>query len=289
MSGIQARRASDDLTAAVPVNAFVVSAFDVAVEVRVEGDRATEVLERLPSLWELCTPAGDRSGSTAAEATVRVVFDSDPAVTALAAGAGQVARERLEDLLQVLTQRITLAAIDSRAGRHLMLHAACLAEPSSGAAAAFVAPGGTGKTTFVRTHAVGRWYVTDETTVVRDDGIVVPYPKPLSIRRVPGSPFKDETPPRAAGLHPPEGPVRLAALGLLDRDEHHVGPPVVETLDTLDAVLALVPQTSHLPEMARPLQRLAALCESLGGVHRVTYREAADVAGWVAELLGGPA
>jgi hypothetical protein len=273
----------------VAVDPFVVNAFDVTVEVQIAGDRAEEVAERLRSLWELCTPTGDRAGRSAPDATVRVVFDSDPAVTALAAGAGHVSGERLEDLLQILTQRITLAAIDAQAGRQLMLHAACLADPRSGAAAAFVAPGGTGKTTFVRTHAVGRWYVTDETTVVREDGTVVPYPKPLSVRRTPDSLFKDETAPRAVGLRPPEDPVRLVALGLLERDERHLGPPVVERLDTLDAVLALVPQTSHLPELERPLQRLAALCESLGGVHRVTYREAADVAGWVDELLGGSA
>ena len=289
MTGIQARGAPSGSLPSVAVDPFFVNAFGVAVEVQVEGDRAEEVAERLPSLWELCIPTGDRAGRSAPDAAVRVVFDSDPAVTALAAGARHVSRERLEDLLQVLTQRITLAAIDAQAGRQLMLHAACLADPSSGAAAAFVAPGGTGKTTFVRTHAVGRWYVTDETTVVRDDGTVVPYPKPLSVRRTPDSPFKDETAPRAMGLRPPEGPVRLVALALLERDEHHVGAPVVETVGTLDAVLALVPQTSYLPELERPLQRLAALCESLGGVHRVTYREAADVADWVDELLGGPA
>lgn len=270
------------------VPAFVVNAFGVDIEVQLDGDRADEVARRLPPLWELCTVADARSERTAV-AVVRVVFDSDPAVGAKAAAAGHVSRERLDDLLQVLTQRITLTAIDAQAGRHLMLHAACLADPDTGAAAAFVAPGGTGKTTFVRTHAAGRWYVTDETTVVRDDGIVVPYPKPLSLRRAPDSPLKDETAPGAVGLRPPQSPVHLAALCLLARDEHHDGPIRVETLETLDAVIALVPQTSHLPELERPLQRLAALCESLGGVHRVTYREAADVADVVNELLGGAA
>lgn len=268
---------------------YVVSAFGATVELQVGGDRAEEVTERLRSLWELCVPRDDRPAGSAPDATVRVVFDSDPAVTAVAARAGDVSREGLEDLLQVLTQRITLAAIDAQAGRFLMLHAACVAAPSSGAAVAVVAPGGTGKTTFVRTHAVGRWYVTDETTVVGADGTVVPYPKPLSVRRTPDSLLKDETAPGELGLCPPQGPVRLVALGLLDRDEHHAGRPVVERLDTLDAVLALVPQTSHLPELERPLQRLAALCESLGGVHRVTYRDAADLADWVDELLGEPA
>lgn len=259
----------------------VVDAFGVHVEVRVRGDRATEVLDRLPRLWEFCTAPGRATG----EVTVEVVFDSDPDAWAAADAAGAVSRRELEDLLQVLTQRITLSAIDARAGECLMLHAACIADPLTGAAAAFVARGGTGKTTLVSTVAPGRWYVTDETTVVLDDRTVVPYPKPLSIRRTPDSLFKNETPPSAVGLEAPTRRVQLAALCLLERDPTHEGGPIVETLPTLDALVALVPQTSHLPEMARPLQRLAALCESLGGVHRITYRESADVAGVVDGLL----
>jgi hypothetical protein len=264
---------------------LVVNAFEVPVEVLVEGDRADEVTQRLPSLWEFCEAEVD----VAPEATVLVTFDHDPQVLARGREAGRLTRDRPDDLLQVLTQRITLSAIDARAGQHLMLHACALADPGSGATAAFVAPGGTGKTTFVRTHAQNRWYVTDETTVVLGDGTVLPYPKPLSVRRTPSSPFKDETAPSRLGLTAPSGPTHLSALCLLERTDEHVGPARVETLGTLDALIALVPQTSHLPEMAEPLRRLAALCESVGGVHRVTYREAAQVAGVVDELLGGRA
>jgi sarcosine oxidase gamma subunit len=273
------------VTAAEPESSHsaVVDAFGVHVEVRVRGDRAAEVLDRLPGLWEFCAAPVGATGEVAAE----VVFDSDPQAWAKADADGAVSRPDLEDLLQVLTQRITLSAIDARAGECLMLHAACIADPITGAAAAFVAPGGTGKTTLVSTLGPGRWYVTDETTVVLDDRTVVPYPKPLSVRRTPDSLFKNETPPSAVGLTAPGERVHLAALCLLDRDPQHQGGPTVETLPTLDALVALVPQTSHLPEMARPLQRLAALCESVGGVHRIAYRESADVAGLLDELVGG--
>lgn len=260
----------------------VVDAFGVHVEVSVRGDRASAVLDRLPLLWEFCPAPPGATG----EVRVEVVFDSDPQAWVLAEAQGAVSRLDLEDLLQVLTQRITLSAIDARAGECLMLHAACIADPRTGDAAAFVARGGTGKTTLARTLGRDRWYVTDETTVVLEDGTVMPYPKPLSIRRAPGSLLKDETPPSAVGLVAPTGRVQLAALCLLERDPGHRGEPTVETLPTLDALVALVAQTSHLPEMARPLQRLAALCESLGGVHRITYRESADVAGLVDELIG---
>jgi hypothetical protein len=259
-----------------------VDAFGVRVEVRVTGDRGSEVLERVPRLWEFCAAPEGATG----EVTVEVVFDSDPQKCVDADADGLVSRHGLEDLLQVLTQRITLSAIDARAGECLMLHAACIADPGTGAAAAFVAPGGTGKTTLVRTLAPGRWYVTDETTVVLDGGTVVPYPKPLSVRRTPDGLYKNETAPSSVGLVAPADRVHLAALCLLERDDAHDGRPSVETLPTLDALVALVPQTSHLPEMARPLQRLAALCESLGGVHRITYRESAELAGVVDELVG---
>ena len=256
---------------------IVVDAFGVHVGVRVSGDRAGEVLDRLADLWECCpTPVG-----TLAEVAVDVLFDSSLASTPTAwheaDAAGLVARPQLDDLLQVVTQRITETAVDARAGACLMLHAACLADPDSGAAVAFVAPGGTGKTTLVRTLGAGRWYVTDETTVVLDDGTVVPYPKPLSVRREPGSLFKDETAPGRLGLVAAQGRVYLAGLCLLVRDDDHDGPPVSETLSTLDGLVALVPQTSHLPDQPRPLRRLAELSEALGGVRRLHYRESADL------------
>jgi hypothetical protein len=262
----------------------VLDAFGVHVEVRVAGERADEVLARVADLWECCRPpAGAR-----AEVHVDALLDDDTAVWQEAEAAGVVARPNLADLLQVLTQRITEVAVDARAGECVMLHAACLADPASGAAVAFVAPGGTGKTTLVRALGPGRWYVTDETTVVLDDGTVVPYPKPLSVRRAPGSLFKDETAPGRAGLVGPTGRVHLAGLCLLVRDDSHAGAVAVETLSTLDGVVSLVPDTSHLTDLSRPLRRLAELCESVGGVRRVHYREAADLADLWDDLRGAP-
>jgi hypothetical protein len=273
---------------------LTVQAFGVAVDVGIGGDRAEEVVARMHRLWEFCR-AGQActgqacTGEARTRAAVSAVFDSRSEVLERALAVGEAARADLDDLLQLLTQRITLSAIDASAGACLMLHAACLADPRTRTAAAFVAPGGTGKTTLVRTLGPGRWYLTDETTVVMEDRMVVPYPKPLSVRRSPDSLFKNETPPSQVGLAPPTGPVRLGALCILNRDDEHEGPPAISTLTTLDAVMTLVPQCSHLPEMPQPLQRLAALCESVGGVHRVTYRESADLAGWLDQLVKGVA
>ena len=254
---------------------YAVDAMGVRVVTEVTGDRADEVLDRLPELWELCT--ADTLPADAPTATVEVVHDSDEATGRAADAAGKVSRRHTDDLLQVLTQRITVAAIDALAGRLHLLHAACLADPETGAAHAFVAPGGIGKTTLVRTLGPGLAYVTDETVAVADDLTIRPYPKPLSLRRAPGSLLKDETPPPALGLNPPTGPVTLRALWLLDRRDDHDGPPTTELLDPLGAVVALTQQVSHLAALDRPLQRLAALVDAVGGLRRVTYRDAADL------------
>ena len=57
----------------------------------------------------------------------------------------------------------------------------------------------------------------------------------------------------------------------------------------MDALFALVEQTSSLTELERPLQRLADLIERCGPVLRVHYTEAADVADELAQLIGGAA
>jgi hypothetical protein len=268
--------------AADPNGRTTILALGLGVAVEVRGDRADEVHEALAASWSLC-PADP---GTEVVATVTAVLDSDPAVAAAAHAAGHASRPRLDDLLQLITREVTVAAIDAVAGRHLLLHAACLADPATGLATAFVAEGGTGKTTLARVGGPGRWYVTDETVAVREDGTVVPYPKPLSVRRSPDGDHKDEVSPVDLGLVAPPVPVRLSAVYLLDRrrpPDAVTGGPVVTPLATLDGIEALVPHTSHLTDLERPLHRLATLLEGLGGARRVTYTEAADLA----PLLGG--
>jgi hypothetical protein len=237
------------------------------VEVRLRGPRAELAAARLAALWHLCPadPAAPVAGT--------VEVDVGDAV------------DDLEDLLQVVTIRVTEAGVDAAAGSLLMLHAACLADARSGTAVAFVAPGGTGKTTLVRTLGPGRRYVTDETTAVAADGRVVPYPKPLSLRRSAHSELKTETAPGDLGLRAPDEPVRLGAVCLLDRREDHRGAPTSWSPGTLDAVAALVPHTSHLVDLDQPLRRLAALLEAGGGLRVLTYRDASSLEPVLAGLL----
>jgi energy-coupling factor transporter ATP-binding protein EcfA2 len=165
-----------------------------------------------------------------------------------------------------------------------MFHAAGIQDPQSGNTVALVGHGGAGKTTLVRTLCQGRGYITDETVAVDADNTVLPYPKPVSVRRELSSPWKNETDPHELGLLAPVGSPTLAAVALLDRRDDHDGAPMIEQVATLDAIAALTPETSHLPELEKPLQRMASLCDAVGVV-RVTYRDAEQLAPLVDEWL----
>ncbi|CAN7466516.1 hypothetical protein LJR027_002964 [Terrabacter sp. LjRoot27] len=197
------------------------------------------------------------------------------------AGADHVAQA-----LQSLTQLVTRAAILARAGELMMFHASALCDQRSGATIAMVAPGGTGKTTLVRTLGPGRGYVTDETTGVAADGSISTYCKPLSVRRPDVGQPKDEVAPSDLGLHRPQVRPWLAGMVILRRDREAGEPVVVEEVDVLDALVLLAPETSSLASFDRPLHRLADLVQSVGGLRRVRYHDAADVEPVVREVLG---
>lgn len=255
-------------------------ALGATVEVQVSGGHAAKAAAEIERVWHLCAAPTDGRP----DAVVRVAHDdANASLTDL--DAGIVEGSSLPDLMQMLTQAVTRAAIDAQAGKLVMLHAAGIQDPSTGSAAALVGQGGAGKTTLIRTLCPGLGYITDETIAITGDNTVLPYPKPLSVRREPSSPWKDETDPLRFGVLPPTKPATLAAVVMLDRQDGYVGPPALQPVHTLDAIAALTPETSHLPEIDKPLQRMAALCDSVGGVVRVTYAEAADLApllpGWL--------
>lgn len=257
-------------------------ALGAIVEVQVTGDSAYAAWAEIQRVWHLCA-APERE--TTRDAVIHAVHDTASATTNDLAN-GLVENSSLPDLLQMLTQAVTRAAIDAQAGRLVMLHAAGIQDPRTGATVALVGPGGTGKTTLIRTLCPGLGYISDETVAITDDNAVLPYPKPLSVRREPSSPWKDETDPLQSGALAPSKPATLVGIVILDRKDGHAGPPAVERLFTLDAIAALTPETSHLPEMEKPLQRMADLCDSVGGVVQVTYREADHLALLLESWLG---
>lgn len=189
----------------------------------------------------------------------------------------------IESALHHLSPAVTTAAIDTRAGQLVMLHAAALADPASGRTAVLVAASGTGKTTASVTLGKSFAYLTDETSAITPDGVVLPYRKPLSI--IDGSHLKKQVSPSELGLLAPERECRLAALLVIERDPRHAGSPVVQRLETVDAIAAIAPQSSYLPSMDKPLHRLAELIHLVGGARRVRYAEAADLETVLTQLL----
>lgn len=191
----------------------------------------------------------------------------------------QLRNGTFEGLAEQLTSELTLAAILEQAGQLTMLHACGVADPVTGKVIALVAKSGTGKTTASAVLATALGYVTDETVAIRQDGSVVPYPKPLSVKQsLVGSP-KIQAGPDELGLVAAPENLHIDSIVLLSRRPSDAGyaPPELEIVPMADAVLELIPETSSQAAQPLPLQSLCQLIDSVGGVRRVTYSEARDL------------
>ncbi|WP_457191263.1 hypothetical protein [Nocardioides sp. P5_E3] len=226
--------------------------------------------------------ATDEMRAPVLEAWRDALMDADP-TTSTTTPAVEATGSDVDSALHHLSPAVTTTAIGARAGQLVMLHAAALADPRTGRTAVLVAASGTGKTTASVTLGKSLAYVTDETAAITRDGIVLPYLKPLSI--IDGGHLKKQIAPSALGLLMTEQECRLGALLVIERDRHHEGEPLVESLATVDAIAAIAPQSSYLPSLERPLHRLAELIHLVGGARRVRYRESADLEPVIARLL----
>ena len=198
----------------------------------------------------------------------------------------RVSGDSLRSLASNLSSRVTLTAIEERRHDLLMLHACGVATPD-GRVMAFVGPSGRGKTTLASQAALHFAYVTDETIGIEADGTVQPYRKPLSVI-VPGSDdgIKTQMSSDELGLLPlPTFRLSLRGLALINRQSAWLGDPEVTEVDLIDALVRLIPEMSYLPELPRPLQRVASAIDDAGGVVRITYRESSDVAALIPALL----
>ena len=198
-----------------------------------------------------------------------------------------------------LTTNLTSAAITACQGRYFMLHAAGVAD-SDGRVAALIAASGTGKTTAIRHFCslADYGYVTDETLIFNTRGEILPYPKPLSILTPTpdenGVIEKEQHNPSDLGLsEPPAGPLRLGPMVILDRlreeseslaDE----PPTLTHLDLVDALAALLPQSSSMPSTPNCLDEVARLASVHGGFRSLRYREIRDANDLLAQAFATP-
>ena len=243
-----------------------------SVEVRCSGDAAAPLLEALRAAWSRCLVADGRVEPRAAN-PVEARLDDE----------GDLAHR-----LMATTQTVTRALIAAQAGHLLMVHAGAVSHPLTGVSLVYVAPGGTGKTTLSRRLGQSYGYLTDETVGMDVDGRILPYPKPLSVRRQEQPGVKDELSPDALGLlAAPPAPVASRVV-LLARDPAATAADV-EEVPFMDAVFALTEQSSSLAALPRPRHRMADFIDAAGPVLRLRYAEAADLDGTVTALLGGAA
>ena len=190
-----------------------------------------------------------------------------------------------------VTSSVTLRLIQVCAGKFMMLHAAGVSDPRTGAVIALVAESGTGKTTAAqRLCGAGFGYVTDETVAVRAGGQVLPFPKPLSVI-IEGEDHKQQHGPDELGLLTvaEQPPLLLRRIVLLERNGSPGDQPRVEQLPLLDAILALIPQLSYLMRMPQPLLTLTRHVQACGGIHRLSYTDIEECADTLRELAGNDA
>lgn len=241
---------------------------------RLLGSRADELADAATAAWSRClAPLGTEAAAELDGGEVRVALlagDETAPADADLHGAD------LDTLLQSLTQQVTHAFIAAQTGHLLMFHAGAVVHPATGVALAYVARGGTGKTTLTRRLGARLGYLTDETLGCTAEGLIRPYPKPLSVRPDDYRGTKHELSPDALGLGATPHEARLGRLILLDRRPGAVEPRFT-ALDTIAAITELAPESSALSAVPRPLQTLAGLLEARPPVLRVTYAEASDV------------
>ena len=256
---------------------LIIEALGHRFEVSVD-DLAAEEVAGLREQWARCAPDEQDPAPTAESPLVPLSEMDDP-----------VRRD------YALSSAVTFAAIRQAAGTGVMLHA-CGIATDSGDVAVLVAASGTGKTTAAaRLCAHDFGYVTDETVLVQPDRTVLPYPKPLSVVLQADDPHhKQQHGPDELGLRRPPHTLRAKALLLLDRIDRQGREEDAETPDTvpaleqvglIDAMMALIPHTSSLTALDRPLTALAQLITDLGGARTLYYREIEETGGLIGDVL----
>lgn len=251
---------------------FQVRALGTQLRVAVTGMSGPDV-RRLKHQWEWTPGWGEPSD------TVRVVAGPRRL-------GADVSGDTLGEVSVALRQAINLRAIMSRRHDLMMFHAAGLADRTTGDVIALIGPSGAGKTTVAAALGTCLGYVSDEIVAVTEDGGVVPFPKPLALKR-PGTHEKTVYGPDALGLVHAAGHLRLSRIVLLDRREEQIAP-LVTTTSLPEVIAEVVEQINCFDALPRPLRFLSALVRRSGGVHVLRYHHAADLIDPVRELLHRP-
>jgi len=254
---------------------LVIEVFGVRWALTFHGLEAA-VVGTLHHLWSRAAVRDDRVDAPAARPLAVVTSLEDHPAQADGEAPIVVGHEA-DDIPYTISRAVTLRSITRRRGEALMLHAVGVCGPD-GATVVLVAPSGTGKTTAANALGKELGYVSDETIVVEDDGRISPYAKPLSIISDPDRRYrKQEHSPDDLGLlqPTPEAPPHLAAMVVLRRDTAATTPEFTSE-GLIDAVLMVIPETSALPAMVDPLDRLCRALTQRGGPYKLRYAEIGD-------------
>lgn len=259
-----------------PAHEVALRIFGMPLTLACAGSAGTELAAAVRDRWAWCAPPPDRADPPDPDARLDARLDAGPH--------GRADPAEMTGELDRIATAITLTALDRADPSWLMIHAAGLTDPATGAAVVLAGASGTGKSTLAR--ALGRdfGYLSDETIAVDAAYGVHGCPRPVLLAPAPGRP-KTSTSPDALGLRRPGAAPWLAAIVLLERDPGHLGPPAVRRLDRPADLLALGPQISHLPRVPAAVRRLAATLDAVGGLRHVRYAECDDLAALLTDLL----
>ena len=236
---------------------FVVGVLGRRVRIQITGAGADALADAFAGAW------------------AHLLVDADSgADVGLTVGASTAGADSIAVALAEASALITRALIDLNTGRALLFHAGAALGPD-GRAILLVGPSGAGKTTAITRLAGPHGYLTDETAMVAADGVVLPYPKPLSVDR--GGSAKAQLAPAELGLSVADDPHEVARVIVLDRKPGGPGQPRSRRLDLVESLQALVPQLSSLHLHPSPLRAIADLIRRVGGIELLEYPDARDL------------
>lgn len=205
------------------------------------------------------TPPGATTGLARVRERSTVTVDEQNGSLRIAVNGGAIGATEDEDLALGMLDAQIRARVALLAPEHIFVHAGVVAV----AGRAILVPGFTfaGKTTLTRALVeAGAVYYSDEFAAIDAQGLVHPYPKPLSIRHD-GTGRTTEMAATSLGAETGEEPV---PVGLVAITSYRPGATLApEPLASGAALLALLGHT--IPARTRPQQAIAALKAALRG------------------------
>lgn len=200
-------------------------------------------------------------------------------------GRADVVGATVHQTLHTLSTTVMRTAIAARSRELVMLEAVAVVDPDTGGAGVLVEPRRGGASRSLTSLGGGLAHLAAHTTGITPDGLVLaaldPIPTDSPATEAPRAPSAVGLRTASADAYP------LAALLVLLHDPAHVGEPVVERIDTIDALAELADETESLHYLEAPLQRLVGVVRRAGGARRVTFAHADRLVPVVRECLAG--